>query len=90
MSTRNLGTLVVRLALELAKYKGEWQEAEAATAQGAQNVEQAAQGAAKASDTVSDALKRQTGAFGEVAGGIAQYGQAAQAATGISTRQPAP
>jgi phage-related minor tail protein len=84
MSTRSLGNLVVRLALELAQYKAGWQEAEAATKDGAAKVDQANQAAAKGADTLKEALKRQAGAYGEAAGGAMDLAGAAQAATGAS------
>ncbi len=85
MSTRSLGNLVVRLALELAEYKAGWKEAEDATRDGAAKVDQANKGATQGADALKDALKRQAGAFGEAAGGAAEYAGAAQAATGAST-----
>jgi phage-related minor tail protein len=85
MSTRSLGNLVVRLALELAQYKAGWQEAEAATKDGAAKIDQANKGAAQGSDALKDALKRQTGAYGEAAGAAADYAQVATATTCIST-----
>lgn len=84
MTTRNLGTLVVRLALELAKYKGEWKEAEAATKQGVQQVEQTTGQATKAADQLTEALKRQTGAFGDAADTATDMASAARVATGAS------
>jgi phage-related minor tail protein len=85
MTTRSLGNLVVRLALELAQYKDSWKEAEAATKDGAAKVDQANKGATQGADALKDALKRQTGAYGEAAGGALEYAAAAGAGTGAAT-----
>jgi phage-related minor tail protein len=85
MTTRNLGSLVVKLALELSQYKTDWRDAEASTAQGAAKVDQASRGAAQAADALKDALKRQTGAFGEAAAGAGELASGTGALTGVST-----
>ncbi len=85
MGTRDLGNLVVRLAVELARYKADWKEAETVTRDGAARVEDATKGMDKVSGALGDTLRRQTGAFGQAAGGALEYAGAAQAATGAST-----
>lgn len=84
MSTQSLGRLVVQLALEMAQYKSDWNQAVRETAQGATRVETATKGMDAASGALKDTLVRQTGAFGETAAGAAKYAGAAQAATGAS------
>ncbi|MGE4241727.1 phage tail length tape measure family protein [Ramlibacter sp.] len=62
---RSIGSLVVRLALELQEYKEQWRQAEQATREGVGKVETQAAGAARASDSLTDAARKQTGALGE-------------------------
>lgn len=81
-STRNLGNMVIRLAVELAKYKADWSEAVSVTKDGAAKVDSAAGAATTASDRLTEAARRQTGALGEAASqardlvdGVSQVGR---------------
>jgi hypothetical protein len=92
-NTRSLGNMVIRLAVELAKYKADWSEAVSVTKDGAAKIDSAASGATTASDRLTEAARRQTGALGEAASqardlvdGVSQVGRVSLlAAAGLTT-----
>jgi len=85
VTTRNLGNLVVRLALELAQYKAEWKDAEQATRDGVAKVDQHTQNAAKASDLLKGKLREQTGAYGDAAASATEYARTTALSMGATT-----
>lgn len=85
MNTANLGSMVVRLAMEMAGYKEGWSDAARTAESGAKQIEAAGRGVENAGKSIGDsadhvtaALTRQAAVFGVVAAGAALVARAYQ------------
>ena len=86
MATRSLGNLIVRLAVELARYKADWSEAVSVTKDGAAKVDQEAGKATSAVDKLTTAASKLPGELGNTATQATRMVGAIQAGTGASMR----